>query len=190
MLLALAAHAAAQPGDPPPRSGNEPTGGSFELESASGPLTLDGLRGRVVLLNFGYTSCPDICPLTLAATSQVLDALDERQLARVVGLFITLDPQRDSAERLAEYVDHFHPQLIGLTGSAAQIDDVVANYGVQYSRVELPDGPFGYAINHSATTYLITPDGTLRFLFPYATPSSVIVEAVRFVLDENDAETQ
>ncbi len=184
LLLALIAPlASAQSVAPPPGSDSAPAGGPFTLNSVSGPVSLDQFRGQLVLLNFGYTSCPDICPLTLASTSQVLDALDENQLSKVVGLFVTLDPERDTAARLADYVDHFHPRLIGLTGSEAEIDDVVARYGVRYYRVELPDSSLGYAVNHSAASYLIDAGGDLRFLFPHATPPGTIAEAVRYLLE-------
>jgi len=186
LLLALIAPTAfAQSAVPPPGPDGAPAGGPFTLDSVTGQVSLEQFRGQLVLLNFGYTSCPDICPLTLASTSQVLDALDEDQLSRIVGLFVTLDPERDTAARLADYVDHFHPRLIGLTGSEAEIDGVVASYGVRYYRVELPDSPLGYAVNHSAASYLIDADGELRFLFPHATPPGTIAEAVRYLLESD-----
>ena len=168
-----------------PQIAEAPPGGDFTLQSSQGPLSLAELRGHVVLLYFGYASCPDICPTSLAIVSQALHALTEQELQRVTGVFVSVDPQRDTPGQLADYVDYFHPSLVGVTGDESEVAAVAERYGVRYYRVELEGSAFGYAVNHSSVTYLVTPDGLLRFIFPHATPASVLVEAVRYVLAGN-----
>jgi len=159
-----------------------PPGGDFTLQSADGPVSLKDFRAKVVLLYFGYTKCPDVCPTSLSFLTQALNELSEDELNRVQGIFVSVDPKRDTPDALKEYVGYFHPSLLGVTGSAAEVADVAALYGAQYYEVELEGSAFGYSVNHSAVTYLITPDGALRFIFPHGTPPQVIVEAIRYVL--------
>ncbi|MCU7845087.1 MAG: SCO family protein [Candidatus Thiodiazotropha sp. (ex Monitilora ramsayi)] len=159
-----------------------PIGGDFTLHSSRGEVSLKQLRGKVVLLYFGYTKCPDVCPTSLAFLTQALNELDDEELKSVQGIFISVDPKRDTFTVLDEYVEYFHANLIGVTGSDKEIAEVAKRYGAQYYEVSLEDSAFGYAVNHSSATYLITPQGELRFLFPHQTPSSVILEAIRHVL--------
>ena len=159
-----------------------PPGGDFVLHSSKGPFSLKDYRGKVVLLYFGYTKCPDICPTSLSFMTQALNGLDDDELKKVLGVFVSVDPKRDTFELLDEYVAYFHRNLMGVTGSEKEITDTAALYGAQYYEVELEGSAFGYSVNHSAVTYLIAPDGELRFIFPHGTPPSVILEAVRHVL--------
>lgn len=159
-----------------------PLGGDFTLYSSQGEFSLEQLRGKVVLLYFGYTKCPDVCPTSLAFLTQALNELNDDELKAVNGVFISVDPKRDDFDVLDDYVSYFHPNLIGVTGSDREIAAVAKNYGAQYYEVALEGSAFGYAVNHSAVTYLVTPEGELRFVFPHQTPSSVILEAIRHVL--------
>lgn len=161
-----------------------PPGGDFALQSAAGPVSLQDFRGKVVLLYFGYASCPDVCPTALSLMAQALNGLSEKELSQVQGLFVSLDPERDTLERLAEYAPYFHSKLLGVTGTPKQVAEVAGRYGVDYYRVDLEGSALGYAINHTSATYLIGPDGGLRFLFPHQTSASVILEAVRYVLGD------
>lgn len=162
-----------------------PPGGDFALHSSKGPFSLKDLRGKVVLLYFGYTKCPDVCPTSLAYMTQALNELNDDELNKVQGVFVSVDPKRDNFEILDEYLDYFHPNLIGATGSDAEIAAAAELYGAQYYEVDLKGSAFGYAVNHSAVTYLINPKGELRFIFPHATESSVMLEAIRYLLDDN-----
>ncbi|MEN8213229.1 MAG: SCO family protein, partial [Pseudomonadota bacterium] len=143
-----------------------PPGGDFTLHSSKGPFSLEEQRGKVVLLYFGYTRCPDICPTSLSFMTQALNELDDEELKKVLGVFVSVDPARDSFEMLDEYVAYFHPNLIGVTGSEQEVAETAALYGAQYYEVELKGSAFGYSVNHSAVIYLIAPDGELRFIFP------------------------
>ena len=97
-------------------------GGDFTLQSASGPVSLKDYRGKLVLVYFGYTFCPDICPTSLAATAEGLKQLSPEELARVAMIFVSVDPKRDTPERLKEYVEFFHPSIVGVTGSAEVVE--------------------------------------------------------------------
>jgi len=165
-----------------PPTQEAPPGGDFTLQSASGPVSLKDFRGKVVLLFFGYASCPDICPTALSNIANMLNALSEEELTKVRGLFISVDPKRDTPEKLADYVAYFHSGLVGVTGGEEEVARVAGLYGAQYYEVELEGSAMGYAVNHSSVTYLVTPAGDLRFIFPHGTPPSMFLEAVRHVL--------
>ena len=138
-----------------------PTGGEFTLSSLQGPLNLSDLRGKVVLLFFGYTSCPDICPISLARIGACLSSLDAEHAQHVQGLFVTLDPGRDTAERMSQYAGFFHPGIIGLTGDSEAINLVTAQYGIAWERKMAPESALGYSIAHPDTILLVDADGTL-----------------------------
>jgi len=159
-----------------------PSGGDFTLQSSTGPVSLRDLRGKVVLLYFGYASCPDVCPLDLQTMADALEGMSDETRTRVQGIFVSVDPQRDTVKSLAEYTDFLHPNILGLTADEQTLREVATRYGAQYYRVELKGSDLPYAVNHSAATYLIDPEGTLRFIFPHNTPASVLVEASEYVL--------
>ncbi len=158
-----------------------PPGGDFTLQSKGGPVSLQDFRGTLVLLYFGYTRCPDVCPTSLSFMVQALNELSESELEMVQPIFISVDPTHDIPQALAEYVEYFHPKMIGVSGSGQAVAEVAALYGAKYYEVELEGSAFGYAVNHSSAIYLITSDGTLRFIFPHATSPSVVLEAIRYV---------
>lgn len=129
--------------------------------------------GRVVLVSFGYTNCPDVCPTTLAIDRDVV--LDRPDRAAVV--FVTVDPERDTVEALASYLKYFGAPMTGLTGTPQAIAATAAEWGVSYQKGPVNDGG-SYAMNHSAGVFVVDPTGRLRYLFPYGTPAVVLVDAV------------
>lgn len=138
-----------------------PAGGEFTLQSVDGPVSLGDLRGKVVLLFFGYTSCPDICPLSLLRIGNCLSTLEAEQAERVSALFVTLDPGRDTPERMHQYAGFFHPGITGLTGDIEDIDQVTARYGITWARKSSPGSALGYSISHPDTILLVDADGVL-----------------------------
>ena len=140
---------------------NMPAGGEFTLTSLQGPVNLSDHRGKVVLLFFGYTSCPDICPISLARIGACLTSLEAEQAEQVRAMFITLDPERDTAERMGQYAGFFHPGIAGLTGDADAIGDVTARYGITWERKSSPESALGYSISHPDTILLVDAEGTL-----------------------------
>jgi protein SCO1/2 len=174
--------------DEPPRPDDKvleqesvPDGGDFTLMSSEGPVSTRQLRGKSILVYFGYTKCPDVCPTSLSFITQALNELTEEELKQVATLFISVDPKRDTPEVLAQYVGYFHDHIIGATGSEGEIAELARRYGVKYREVKLEGSAFGYSVDHSSATYLIAPNGELRYIFPHNTPAFVIVEAVRYL---------
>lgn len=149
-------------------------GGSFALVDHEGRKVTDqDFQGAFMLITFGYTFCPDVCPLTLNTIAEALDLLGETSV-QVRPLFVTVDPERDTPEVLADYVSAFHSRILGLTGTSEQIEQVAKVYFVEYDRVEM-DGT--YFMNHSALTHLFGTDGTYltSFLFGF-TPEELVDE--------------
>jgi cytochrome oxidase Cu insertion factor (SCO1/SenC/PrrC family) len=152
-------------------------GGPFTLFDSQNRIVTDrDFRGRFMLVYFGYTSCPDVCPTTLVAVTQALARLGERGDS-IQPVFITIDPKRDTVAVMGRYVAAFSPRLIGLTGSPAQLQKVEAEYHVVVRPGSDPD-----AIDHSAVLYLMGSDG--RFLAPLptdATPAVLAADFARFI---------
>jgi protein SCO1/2 len=173
-----------QPGSPGIAGLTEaPKGGDFTLSSGQGSLSLHDLRGKVVLLYFGYTMCPDICPTSLAFTAQGLSQLDAKELEKVQMLFVTVDPERDTLARLKEYTTFFHPNIVGLTGTSGEISHVAKLYGASYAKQQV-ESAAGYVVDHTADTYVIAPDGSLYATLPHATPPGKVAEKVRAALKQ------
>ncbi len=147
-------------------------GGDFTLTGSDGkPFEMSSLRGKTVLLFFGYTSCPDICPTTLGALAQAYrelgkDDAGEKTADKVKTVFVSVDPEKDTPEKLREYLDYFAVPAVGLTGTPEQLAAVAKQYGASYERVE-SDSAAGYLIEHSTYLYLIDPVGRVRHLFRY-----------------------
>ena len=136
-------------------------GGDFTLQSPDGPISLTDLNGKVVLLFFGYTSCADVCPITLSAMSKVFSKLSAEELEQVQALFVSLDPERDTPELLAKYTGYFHPNIIGATGSMAVLRQVMEDYGIRYERKDKPGSALGYVIYHTPDILVVDGQGRL-----------------------------
>ena len=154
-------------------------GGDFTLESASGPVSLKDYRGKLVLVYFGYTFCPDICPTSLASTAEGLKQLNPEEAARVAMIFISVDPERDTPPRLKEYAEFFHPSLVGVTGTPENLAEIAKRYGVFYARQKVETAGGGYVVDHSADTYVVGPDGQLVGKIAHATPPDRVVAEIR-----------
>jgi len=155
-----------------------PIGGPFELTDQSGRRRSDAqLRGKLLLVYFGYTSCPDVCPTDLMAIASAVRLLGGAG-NDVQPIFITVDPQRDTVERLRAYVSAFHPRLMGLTGSEREIRAVALAYKVYYAKIGATPGK-PYAIDHTGFIYLVGRDGKYLGFFPPGTPADRMVEVIR-----------
>ena len=162
-------------------SGIVAIGGPFSLVDQDGVRRTEAdFRGRLMLVFFGYTHCPDICPTSLQTVTDALDALGA-DAAKVAPLFITVDPARDTVARLKEYAGYFHPQLVALTGSEADIAQAAKAYRVPYSRAEASDaaGPGEYLMNHAAYFYLMDREGAYLTHFTPEDSAQEIAEALR-----------
>ncbi|HEX7790150.1 MAG TPA: SCO family protein [Afipia sp.] len=157
----------------------EPIGGAFTLKDQTGKTRTDAdFRGQLMLVYFGFTYCPDICPTDLQAITLAMDQLGT-DAAKVQPLFVTLDPERDTSELLAQYVSLFHPRLIGLTGSQSDVARAADAYRVYYKRVKTGDKPDDYTVDHSAFIYLVDSDGKYLGFFPPGTDAPRLVEMIR-----------
>jgi protein SCO1 len=154
-------------------------GGDFTLQSAGGPVSLKDFRGKVALVYFGYTYCPDICPTSLAATAEGLKLLAPDELARVAVIFVSVDPKRDTTSRLKEYVEFFHPSMLGVTGTPEAIAEIAKRYGVFYAEQKVQTAGEGYVVDHSADTYVVAADGRLVAKIAHATPPEQVAEIIR-----------
>ena len=144
-------------------------GGPFELTDQDGMIrTEKDFRGKYMLVFFGYTYCPDVCPTTLAVMSEALKMMGQRG-DKIAPVFITVDPKRDTPEKLKSYLDSFGPQFVGLTGSNADIANVAKEYRVYY-REQSPDQKGDYAVDHSGVVYLMDPNG--KFVANYSLETS------------------
>lgn len=155
----------------------EPVGGPFTLTDQAGHERTDKeFRGKLMLIYFGFTYCPDVCPTDLQAIGLALDKLG-RDGDQVQPIFITVDPERDTAGHLAEYVPMFHPRLIGLTGNSDAIRKVADAYKVYYAKV--PQDAGDYTVDHTAYIYLMDRDGNYLGFFPPGTSADRMVEIIR-----------
>jgi len=153
-------------------------GGPFTLVDQDGKTRTDAdFRGRYLLVYFGYTFCPDLCPTELQTISAALDRLGDKA-AKVQPLFITIDPERDTAPVLKEYVGHFRPGLVGLTGSAREIAAAAKAYRVYYAKVPAADGGDDYLMDHSGFVFLMGPDGRYLTHFTPQTTAKELAQAI------------
>lgn len=146
--------------------------GDYRLVATDGTeFSQAALKGQPSAVFFGFTHCPDVCPTTLAYIANVLDRLSG-EVERVAPIFITVDPSRDTPEVMAEYVQAFHPKLVGLTGSEAAVAAAAQSFRVYYERMEEETAPDGYLMAHSGHIYLMTPEGRFEDVFREADQSA------------------
>jgi len=163
-----------------PQSSSVPIGGPFALTDHNGQaVTEKDFYGRYLLVMFGYTYCPDVCPTQLSTASDAIDILGDK-VTNVTPVFITIDPERDTVDHLKEYASYFHPRLIAMTGTAKQIKVAAKAYRVYYVKSgENKDDPQDYLMDHSAITYLIGPDGKFLTHFSHGTDAETMAKRIR-----------
>lgn len=156
----------------------------FSLTDQNGnTFRLADQRGKVVVLFFGYTNCPDICPATMSDMQVVLNRLgNQRDQLKVV--LVTVDPERDTSERLQRFVGMFDNDIVGLTGDPATLATVYKAYGAGATRRDLPDSALGYAMDHTATSTVIDKEGQRRLLFGFGTPVDDIFSDLSTLINE------
>ena len=158
--------------------GKEPVGGPFALVDQHGRTRTDAeFRGKLVLLYFGYTRCPDVCPADVLSITLALQALGERA-AGAQPIFVTLDPERDTSELLADYLESFDPRWIGLTGDLAAIRKLALDYKVWFAKARGAKGD-DYTIDHTSFIFLVGRDGKYIGFLPPGTGPERIIEAAR-----------
>lgn len=165
-------------------------GGNFTLRDQDGhPFQLSSLHGDVVLIFFGYTFCPDACPTTLSKLSVVYRKLGA-DASKVKTLYITVDPDRDTPAIMKADLSNFAIDSVGLTGTRAEIDRVVHQYGASYEIVPTPNSAAKYTVSHSTTLYALDGSGRTRILFRYEAPADEIVAGIRSILADPRSEAR
>lgn len=158
-----------------------PPAPQIELTQSNGePFQLSAQKGKLVLLFFGYTSCPDVCPTTLAELNQAMGELGGKT-EKVQVVFVSVDPERDTPEKIQEYVEHFNSTFIGLSGPTEKLESVWKEYGIFREEVQ-SDSAFGYIVNHTARVYLVDADGNLRLSYGFQTPVEDIAHDLKLLL--------
>lgn len=182
IFLALASHLARQSS----QSDNDtstlkvkPLGGDFEINSSQGKVNLTQFRDKVVILYFGYTFCPDICPTTLSAVSRAIKSLDPSSEKQVEVMFISLDPKRDTFARLDEYTAFFHKNIHAYTDSEENLASIAKLYGVSYRLNEPEKGKTYYTIDHSTQTFLVNKKGELVEFIQHGTSSEDMTKLIK-----------
>lgn len=162
--------------------GKAAVGGPFTLTDHTGRRVTDqDFRGKYMLVYFGFTFCPDVCPSGLQVIAAALDQLGPKA-EQVTPIFITVDPERDTPEQLAEYVPSFHPRLVGLTGTPEEVQAVAKAYRVYYRKVKDEKSTAEYTVDHTSIIYLMSPEGEFVAHFTHATPASTMADKLAKVL--------
>ncbi len=157
-------------------------GGDFALTDQNGaPFTLESQRGKILLVFFGYTMCPDVCPTTLSKLSAVTRRLGDAK-GQVRTLYITVDPERDTPEVLKADLALFSLDAVGLTGTRAEVDGVVKLFGASYEIVPTPESAAKYSVSHSTTLYLLDREGRVRQTFPYEATVDEVTAGIQALL--------
>ncbi len=151
-----------------------------ELDSADGPVRISDFAGKVVVVYFGYTFCPDVCPATLNKLAESV-ALLEDKAEQVQVVMVSVDPARDTPELLEEYVTYFHPDFVGVTGDEATVNRVATLYGVVYQQAEGTEAT-GYTIDHTSTVILVDREGYLKLVLPFEGSAEQIASDIDYFL--------
>lgn len=180
--VALAVSAACQSAPPAPELPVLPIGGDFELTGHDGqPFALQSLRGKVVLIFFGYSSCPDACPTTLSKLSSVARRLGDDR-SKIQALYVSVDPDRDTPPVLKADMENFSIGALGLTGKKDDIDKVVKQYAAAYEIVPTPESAAKYTISHTTSVYALDTAGRVRKTFAYEATVDEVVTGIREIL--------
>ncbi|PWR00457.1 SCO family protein [Leucothrix pacifica] len=157
-------------------------GGDFTLTPKDGkPVSLSDYRGKIVVLYFGYASCPDVCPTSLAVIGSAMRSLSDTELEDVQGLFVSVDPERDNGEKLQQYAAYFHEKFDGITGTPEEIQKVARQYGSYFAKVDT-ESAMSYLMDHTSTTFIIGRDGKFVSSQPHGANAAAIAEAIREAL--------
>jgi len=167
------------PDDQPVPKPGLPLGGDFTLKSADGPVSLQDFRGKVALVYFGYTFCPDICPTALVAVADGIEQLEPGEKKNVAVIFVSVDPGRDTPEGLKQYTDFFHPNIIGVTGSEEQVRKVARDYGAFFVRQAGVTAGGDYVVDHSADIYVVARNGRVVDKITHGSTPARIAQAIR-----------
>lgn len=158
------------------------TYGELVLDSADGPLRLSDFRGKGVVVYFGYTSCPDICPTTLQTMGAAFDMLTEEEQDRLALVFVSVDPERDELSRLRDYARYFHRNFHGASASPEAVARMAIDWGVQYQKSASPGSAMAYTVDHSTQSFLVDREGRMAREIAHGTTATEVAEMLRTLL--------
>jgi len=161
----------------------DPPGGDFTLDSNQGKVSLSDYDGKVRMLYFGYTFCPDVCPGSLQRVGAAFNKLTPEELTKVQGMLISVDPERDTLQKLEDYTKYFHKQIVGVTGTKSQIDEIAERYDVEYRKAE-GSSPESYLVDHTGYIFVLDKKGKIRDYLPHAVKIDRAVEVIRKLINE------
>ncbi len=161
---------------------NEKQKYEFTLDTIDGPIKLSDFEGKAVAIFFGYTYCPDVCPTALGMMADSLKKLSKEELDNFRGIFISVDPARDTLKNLKEYAFYFHPNFIGATSNDENILDITKRYGTFFQKEELPNSEMGYSVSHTSYIYIFDKDGNLSSKLEHFVKPSDITKALKKAL--------
>jgi len=157
-------------------------GGEFTLQPEGGKaVSLSDFKGKVVVMYFGFASCPDVCPTSLAIISAAMKSLSKEEVTDVQGLFVSLDPERDNGEKLKQYAGYFHENMTGITGTLEQVQKVAKQYGTYFTKVA-GSSDTNYLIDHTSVTFIIGKDGKFATSKSHGATAEQIAEGIRNAL--------
>ena len=158
---------------------------NFTLDTIDGKVTKDSFKGKVLAVYFGYTYCPDVCPTSLSSLASALNSFDKEKIKDFVGLFVSVDPKRDSLKNLKAYASYFHPNFIGASSIKENIDDITKRYESYYKKIELKNSAMGYSISHTSFIYLFDKEGRFIAKVDHFSDPSKIKESLKKALGVN-----
>ena len=158
----------------------EPPGDFTLIDHNGNRMHLSDYEGKWVILYYGYTFCPDVCPTTMMQLGRMMPLLG-KDAKNVQVFMISVDPERDTPERLKEYVTYFHPDFIGLTGTPDEIADAAAPFGIYYKKKKV-EGASDYLMDHTASVTVLGPDGTVRLIWPYGVTAEEMAEDMKHLM--------
>lgn len=153
---------------------------NFTLQGANGDISLSDFHGKMVILYFGYTFCPDVCPASMSAIANALEQIGKKA-ERVQVMMISVDPERDTPAEVDAYTKHFNPNFVGVTGSPQEVAQVATLYGIYYAKAE-GSAASGYLVEHTATLMVIDEKGALKLLLPFGVTAEEIAADLNYML--------
>lgn len=155
---------------------------AFTLDTIDGEIKLSDFKGKTVAIFFGYTFCPDVCPTALSMLSEGLKGLSKEELKDFKGIFISVDPSRDTLKNLKEYALYYHPNFVGATSSEENLLEISKRYGAYYQKEKLPDSDMNYSVSHTSYVYIFDKTGNLSAKLEHLIAPSDITKALKKAL--------
>ena len=156
-------------------------GGDFTLMQGEQPVALSDFSDKLIVMYFGFTSCPDVCPTTLVFIASALKELAPEELAQIQPVFVSVDPERDQGEQLMDYATYFHPDFIGITGTPDEVQKAANQYGAFFIKTDT-ESAMGYMVEHTSETYLVRDGGEQVTALPHEMTKQSLLDAIRLEL--------